>query len=112
MGKNVKTKFSADNLKIASEIMRALAHNKRLHILAFIAHHEPVCVNDIYTGLRLEQSVTSQHLRVLRMANLVSTSRNGKFVYYHLNNDHLHKAVEAGKVLAVMVDEAGKEGDA
>jgi len=36
----------------------------------------------LYVKMRLEQSVASQHLAILRRAGLVSTTRNGKFIYY------------------------------
>ena len=35
--------------------------------------------------LRLEQSVASQHLAVLRKAGFVTTTRDGKFIYYSVN---------------------------
>ena len=100
MGKNVQTKFSAEKLNAASETMRALAHPKRLTILAFIAENAPACVNDIFTSLRLEQSVTSQHLRILRHARLVETNRAGKYVYYHINAKRLEIAGVVGHLLA------------
>ena len=39
--------------------------------------------------MRLEQSITSQHLRILRNADLVNTRREGKFIYYSLNYDKI-----------------------
>jgi ArsR family transcriptional regulator len=100
MGKNVQTKFSVEKLKSASEIMRALAHPKRLTILTFIAENAPACVNDIFTSLRLEQSVTSQHLRILRQARLVETNRAGKYVYYQINAKLVETAGIASHLLA------------
>jgi DNA-binding transcriptional ArsR family regulator len=101
MGKSIQNELPANELKAASDIMRALAHPKRLSILAYLATNEkPTCVNDIYSTLRLEQSVTSQHLRVLRQTNLVSTTRSGKFVYYSLNAQALHSAARVGSSLA------------
>jgi DNA-binding transcriptional ArsR family regulator len=44
---------------------------------------------DIYIKLRLEQSVASQHLAILRRAGVVLTERHGKFIYYSLDNDRL-----------------------
>jgi DNA-binding transcriptional ArsR family regulator len=44
-----------------------------------------VTVTEIYIELRLEQSVTSQHLAILRRAGLVSALREGKFIYYTIN---------------------------
>ena len=35
--------------------------------------------------MRLEQSVASQHLAILRRAGIVSTQRDGKFIYYTVN---------------------------
>ena len=41
-------------------------------------------VTDIYVKLRLEQSVASQHLAILRKAGVVQTERDGKFIFYSL----------------------------
>ena len=38
-----------------------------------------------YVKLRLEQSVASQHLAILRKAGIVSTEREGKFIFYTIN---------------------------
>ena len=42
-------------------------------------------VTDLYVKLRLEQSVASQHLAILRKAGIVSTERDGKFIFYTVN---------------------------
>jgi len=39
--------------------------------------------------LRLEQSVASQHLAILRKAGVVLTERNGKFIFYSLDKGRL-----------------------
>jgi DNA-binding transcriptional ArsR family regulator len=39
--------------------------------------------------LRLEQSVASQHLAILRRAGIVKTQRDGKFIYYVIHHDRL-----------------------
>jgi len=46
-------------------------------------------VTSIYIKLRLEQSVASQHLAILRRAGVVITERQGKFIYYSLDQDRL-----------------------
>ena len=48
-------------------------------------------VTDIYIKLRLEQSVASQHLAILRRAGVVATDRQGKFIYYSLDADRLNQ---------------------
>ncbi len=77
--------LNKDNLVIAADSLRAITHPLRLSILAFIDKNEMVNVNQIYNTLKLEQSITSQHLRILRKANLVNTEREGKFVKYSVN---------------------------
>jgi DNA-binding transcriptional ArsR family regulator len=41
--------------------------------------------------LRLEQSVASQHLAILRKAGFVKTDRDGKFIYYSVNTERLEE---------------------
>jgi DNA-binding transcriptional ArsR family regulator len=51
-------------------------------------------VTELYVQLRLEQSVASQHLAILRRAGIVKTEREGKFIYYLLNQSRI---AEIGK---------------
>jgi len=65
---------------------RALDHLLRQRILELLeGQEEGLTVTDIYIRLRLEQSVASQHLAILRRANLVRTKRQGKFILYFIN---------------------------
>jgi DNA-binding transcriptional ArsR family regulator len=86
-------------LRISSDIMRALAHPLRIKMLAFIDSKESACVQDIYEALQMEQSIASQHLRILRSAGLVHTRREQKFVFYSLDYPRLQKAVQVAGVL-------------
>jgi ArsR family transcriptional regulator len=72
-------------------LMRAITHPLRLKLLSYIDKNEEVNVNKIYTALNLEQSVTSQHLRILRSAGYVSTKRKGKYIFYHVNYELIQK---------------------
>ncbi|HAE13707.1 MAG: helix-turn-helix transcriptional regulator [Chitinophagales bacterium] len=80
-------------LEKSAEIMRALAHPLRMKIMGFIDKNKNVHVNKIYNTLGLEQSITSQHLRILRNADLVKTKREGKFIFYSLNYDKIAKVL-------------------
>lgn len=79
------------SLKKASNIARAIAHPVRLSILKFISEQGTTNVNSIYNTLNLEQSITSQHLRILRTAELVTTEREGKFIHYSINYTKIAK---------------------
>lgn len=76
-------------LRKAVLVLRALNHKLRQRIIDLLEEQDSMTVTDIYIKLRLEQSVASQHLAILRRAGVVSTSRNGKFIYYSLDQDRL-----------------------
>jgi len=86
------------NVKKASLILRAINHKLRQQILKLIDEQGKITVTDIYVKLRLEQSVASQHLAILRKAGFVKTERDGKFIYYKVNParlEDLNKFIES-----------------
>jgi DNA-binding transcriptional ArsR family regulator len=48
-------------------------------------------VTELYVQLRLEQSVASQHLAILRRAGIVNAERDGKFIYYRINEERVRR---------------------
>lgn len=93
--RKAKVNINHEKLEQSSEILRAIAHPLRLKILEFIDQNDLINVNKIYNTLNLEQSITSQHLRILRTAGLVQTERDGKFIHYSIDYDKIKNAVEA-----------------
>jgi|SRR5690606_30569429 DNA-binding transcriptional ArsR family regulator len=86
-----------NNVKKASLVLRALNHKLRQQILSLIETEKKITVTEIYVRLRLEQSVASQHLAIMRRAGVVTTQREGKFIYYLVNYkriDELNQCVE------------------
>lgn len=77
------------SIKKASLILRSLNHKLRQEILKIISEENKITVTEIYVKLRLEQSVASQHLAILRKAGIVSTQREGKFIYYTINTSRI-----------------------
>lgn len=77
------------NIKKAALILRSLNHKLRQQILKIINEDNKITVTEIYVKLRLEQSVASQHLAILRKAGIVSTQREGKFIYYGINTSRI-----------------------
>jgi len=85
-----------DQLRPAVRILRALAHPLRLQIIRVIHNKEGSAnVGEIFAALEIEQSIASQHLRVLRQAALVTTRRDRKFIYYSLDYDRIARTVKA-----------------
>jgi DNA-binding transcriptional ArsR family regulator len=77
------------NVKKTSMVLRALNHKLRQQIIKIIYENDKLAVTEIYVKLRLEQSVASQHLAILRRAGIVLTKREGKFIYYTINKQRV-----------------------
>jgi DNA-binding transcriptional ArsR family regulator len=94
-----------EHLRVSAGIMRALAHPLRMRMVAVIDSKPTAeaCVNEIFDALQIEQSVASQHLRILRQSELVKTRRDGKFIYYSLNYGRLDKARSSAIVFSGFV---------
>jgi len=76
-------------LRKAVLVLRAVNHKLRQNIIDLLEEHGRMTVTDIYIKLRLEQSVASQHLAILRRSGVVKTDREGKFIYYSLDKARL-----------------------
>lgn len=88
---NGDLKIDVLQLKKAALILRAINHKLRQQIMKLVHQHERMTVTEIYVKLRLEQSVASQHLAILRKAGFVNTLRDGKFIFYSVNYDRLNQ---------------------
>ena len=88
------------NVKKAALILRAVNHKLRQQLLKLIDEEKRITVTEIYVKLRLEQSVASQHLAILRKAGIVVTEREGKFIHYLVNYKRLE---EVGKIADELV---------
>lgn len=86
-GKEVQLDYA--DIRKAVLVLRAVNHKLRQRIIDLLEDGEEMTVTDIYIKLRLEQSVASQHLAILRRAGVVATDRQGKFIYYSLDKDRL-----------------------
>lgn len=88
-------------VKKSSLILRALNHKLRQNILKLLEEQGKLTVTEIYVQLRLEQSVASQHLAILRRTGIVKTEREGKFIYYLLNHPRI---AEIGKCVVELLN--------
>ena len=77
------------NIKEGALVYRAINHPLRQTIMHLLHKNGKMTVTQIYSELQLEQSVTSQHLAILRNKDLLVTQRNGKFVHYSINYERL-----------------------
>ncbi len=86
---NRSIELDYSELRRAVLVLRAVNHKLRQSIIDLLEEHQKMTVTEIYIKLRLEQSVASQHLAILRKAGVVDTDRSGKFIHYGLNKARL-----------------------
>jgi ArsR family transcriptional regulator, lead/cadmium/zinc/bismuth-responsive transcriptional repressor len=80
------------DLEVASEVFRLLGDPGRLKIVQALASEE-LCVCDLATFLGASSSAVSHQLRLLKQARLVKNRREGKVVYYRLDDGHVNALV-------------------
>ncbi|NLG11262.1 MAG: winged helix-turn-helix transcriptional regulator [Coriobacteriaceae bacterium] len=82
-------------LSRASELFKALSDPSRLRIINALLLEE-MCVCDVAELLQMSQPAVSHHLRVLRQSQLVKHRRDGKVVFYSLDDEHVHNIFYQG----------------
>jgi len=80
-----------------AETFKELSDFTRLKILLALYTRE-LCVCEIAELTGVSVSAVSHQLRTLKDAKLVKFKRNGKMVFYSLDDDHIHKIVEAAAI--------------
>jgi len=93
--KRTKVTFQQEKLTMSTELMRALAHPLRLKILEFLDQNKNIQVNQIYNTLKIEQSIASQHLRILKNAGVLVADKDGKYMHYTIDYLKVSNAVKA-----------------
>lgn len=78
-----------------AETFRVLGDVTRVRILDAISRSE-LCVGEIAELLGLSESATSHQLRLLRNMRLVRQRRDGKSIYYSLDDQHIVRLFEQG----------------
>ncbi len=82
-----------DAYRLLARTIKALAHPTRLAILSLLREGE-VCVCDLEPALDLRQANISQHLAILRRANLVTSRRDGLRILYRVTDPRVFKALD------------------
>jgi len=82
-------KINYANVRKAAMILRSINHKLRQSIIKLLEERDRLTVTELYVKLRVEQSVASQHLAILRRAEFVNTTRVGKNIHYTLNQERL-----------------------
>jgi ArsR family transcriptional regulator len=77
-----------------ANLLRSLSHPVRLEILLVIGNQE-ACVCHLEATLRQRQAYLSQHLMEMRDAGIITSRRDGRFIYYRMADEKLPALLSA-----------------
>lgn len=72
---------------------RALAHPLRMKILEYLDTNPGCPTNEIYHKLKIEQSICSKHLRILKNSDIIVPSKHGIYVAHYINYPIVNRVV-------------------
>lgn len=78
-----------------AELFSTLADTSRVRIVSALASEE-LNVGELAERVELTHSAVSHHLRQLRQMRLVRARKDGRYVYYHLDDDHVEDLFRCG----------------
>ncbi len=95
--KKVKEKMPSDEIIFElSELYKVFGDSTRMKIISALLEDE-LCVGDIAYIASSTQSAISHQLRVLKQAKLVKYRKDGKTVYYSLDDEHINQLFNIAK---------------
>ena len=85
-----------DELYDLAELFKVFGDSTRIRIL-FALFEADICVCDLAASLNMTQSAVSHQLKALKTGKLIKSRREGKAIYYSLDDDHVKTIIEMGK---------------
>ncbi len=84
-----------EHLYDLAELFKVFGDSTRIKIL-YALFESRLCVGDIAQMLNLSQSAVSHQLKILKDAKLVRFKRQGKIIFYMLDDDHVRNVLKLG----------------
>jgi DNA-binding transcriptional ArsR family regulator len=96
-GVNMESQFALDNQTAAylAEFFRALSDTSRIRIIYALSQAE-LNVSTLAEIVGISESAVSHQLRGLRQMRLVQARKDGRMVYYHLDDEHVKDLFQRG----------------
>jgi len=89
----VKQEVSQQNSVEVSKIFKALSDDTRIKIAFSLSLEEELCVCDVANIVGCTTATASHHLRLLRNMGLAKYRKEGKLVFYSLDDEHVKQLI-------------------
>ncbi|MFQ3619714.1 MAG: metalloregulator ArsR/SmtB family transcription factor [Spirochaetales bacterium] len=109
--------LSTSRLLAVSDIFKVLADPTRIRMLQALSVSGELCVGDLSTVLEMSPSAISHQLALLRRSHLVRYRREGKVVFYALDDEHVERLLEmaiehVAEAMRDALQEEARQGEA
>lgn len=84
----------AERLSKIAEVLKIVAHPTRLGIIRILEIFPRLSVSEICEKLNSEQSLTSHHLKNMRMMGILGVKREGRSMYYSLKERDISMIID------------------
>ncbi|WP_368505194.1 ArsR/SmtB family transcription factor [Alkalihalophilus sp. As8PL] len=96
--KRVSSIVEAENLAPVASIFKALSDETRLKIAYSLLQDGELCVCDVANIIGATMATVSHHLRLLKNLGIAKSRKEGKLVFYSLDDEHVKMLVETAVV--------------
>ena len=103
--RQIASEESEQDFFLQTDFFKALSDPVRLKILSLLAREGELCACEIQAGIDQIQSLTSHHLNVLRRAHIIRARKEGRWMYYSLEEGMTELLLKARQILKGNKDE-------
>ncbi|RXJ87190.1 helix-turn-helix transcriptional regulator [Arcobacter sp. CECT 8985] len=90
-----KTLIDDETIYDLADLFKAFADSTRMKIISMLKEEE-LCVGALSELINVNQSAVSHQLRVLKNSKIVKPRRDGKNIFYSLDDEHIKKIYDMG----------------
>ncbi|MFX3617034.1 MAG: ArsR/SmtB family transcription factor [Sporolactobacillus sp.] len=90
----VRRSLEKNNTVVIADLFKILADQTRITIVHALALEEELCVCDVCAIVGCSKATASHHLRLLKKIGFAHSRKEGKFVYYSLDDDYVRQLVQ------------------
>jgi ArsR family transcriptional regulator, lead/cadmium/zinc/bismuth-responsive transcriptional repressor len=90
---SIQEELAVTNTSGAAKIFKALSDDTRMKIAYALSLEKELCVCDVANIVGATTATASHHLRLLRNMGLAKYRKEGKLVYYSLDDDHVRSLI-------------------
>ena len=90
----VKKSIAQHNTQTVSQIFKSLSDDTRIKIALSLSEEDELCVCDVANIVGCSTATASHHLRLLRNMGLAKYRKEGKLVFYSLDDEHVRQLIQ------------------